>query len=79
MRRWEYNMKHVRINPRHWRLDRHTMGETTLTHEPTELSDSDAKKVLQLEYQGEPLAVEVDPSEVAEEEAEDTADNAGDS
>ena len=49
-----------RINPRHWRLDRHTSDGIELTHEPQELTAAQAKKVLGSTYRGLPLAVEVD-------------------
>lgn len=84
--------KAYRLNPRHWRLDRHTVGNVTLTHEPQELTAAEAKSVLGSTYRGLPLAVEVDldsktdPAEQAEkaaaeaeaevQEAEASADNA---
>jgi hypothetical protein len=80
-----------RLNPRHWRLSAHTVGSTTLTHEPQELSQAQAKKVLGSVYRGLPLAVEVDidakdpraaadaaaEKAEAEVETEAPADNAG--
>jgi hypothetical protein len=53
----------IRLNPMHWSLTSHTQEGHTFTHEPSEVSDSAGKKLLQLRRNGIALFV------VAEEEA----------
>lgn len=56
-------MTFMRIDPRHWMLKSHDLGDIVITHEPIEVTDEQAAVLRQLKRKSLPLVIEVDAPE----------------